>query len=350
MPVGILRRNRDDDAVNVPTATATDAEREAAGRQISAALSSELAGQAHELDGLPEPALGFGPDVFRFSLVTTDPPWPGTSFLARLGGGTALEREAAWARAVGAAGFPTPEPLLVAPDAGVLVLPEPPGVTLTEAMLVDMVHIPRFLTALGQLHARLHETPADAVPDGSTDVSAGALLAERAGTDMVRSALAEEVAWLAGHTPAARGKAVVCHGELHPSHVYMDPAEPEAAALVNWSTARLAEPELDVAGTMVAFWFSPYYVDNAMYRKGLSMAVGPIVDAYLKAYREGASQPLDDDALRYWQAFQVALLAADVAHLVHHGPRHGWDAIRSVIRPERTLDDLHARFRELTSS
>jgi aminoglycoside phosphotransferase (APT) family kinase protein len=347
--VGIIRRRKRDKGSNeIRAGDVAEAELGAAATRLDHALATVLGEPPGVTGDDLEPSLGFGTDVFRFDMETDDPRLSGT-FLARVGDPAAVAREASWSAAVQGADFPAHRPVLVDPDQGVSVFAEPPGMTLTECMLVDMVHVPRFLASLGELHARLHAVPTDVLTDagaGGVGAPGPDLLAHRASTDEVRTALADELAWLGANRPPLRDT-VACHGELHPAHVYMDPGDTSTALVVNWTAARLAEPELDVAGTTTAFWFSPFYLESAVYRKAMTMARDSVIGAYLDAYRAAAKQPLDDEVLRYWQAWQIAVLASDVAHVVHHGPRDAWDPVVNVIRPERTLADLRDRFQEL---
>jgi Phosphotransferase enzyme family len=349
--VGIIRRRKQTD-YEVRAGDVDDAVVADAADSIGTSLSTVLAEPPKLAGDDLEPALGFGPGVFRFAIdvddvASDDSQWSGT-FLARVADESALRREMAWLDAALRGTFPAHEPALRAAEHGVMLWREPPGVTLTECMLVEMAHVPRFLAALGELHAQLHALPAGGLADSDDTNQDQPVLANRANTDEIRSALADELDWLTRNRPAT-GDGVVCHGDFNSAYVYMEPKDTDTALVVNWSSAHLAGPEDDVAGAMTAFWFSPFYLDNVVYRKALTMARDSLIDAYLNAYRETAEQPLDDDALRYWQAFHICALATDVAHIVHHGSRHAWDPIVNVIRPERTLSDLRGRFRELTS-
>jgi aminoglycoside phosphotransferase (APT) family kinase protein len=324
----------------------------------------------------PEPVIGgFGPGAFRFRVAVDGEESAGSAdgsadasprsegalgdwagpLLARRAAPEVLAHEAAWTEAVTVAGFPAAAVVAHDPDREVVVLRAPAGTSLTEVMITDMARTSQLLGDLGRLHARLHALPAERVAADATAGGAGAPPAgdgdpaRHAASDEVRAALADELAWLDTHLPPA-ARPVVCHGDLHPSHVYLRPDDPASTVVVNWTAARLADPELDVARTAAAFWFSPYYLDNAMYRKVMKMARESLASAYLDAYRDAAAAPLDGDRLRYWQAHQIGTLAADLCHRVHHGPRDPWDPMGGVVHPERTLGEMRDRFWELTRS
>lgn len=338
-----LRRSKHRD--NQPeSAPDTDLDLDAVAKAVVEVASAAL-GQPVELAEGPEPVpAGHGPDAYRFSLATDDPHWTGT-LLARCTEPEALDREATWTRAVRAAGFPAPEPLAHSPGHGALVLREPTGKSLLECMLTDMSSVPRLLAELGELHARLHSLPTEGLDLHGTVDDGDGTAADRASSPAAREDLAEELAWLDANVPSP-ARTVVCHNQLYPVNIFVDPEDTSSAVVFNWTAARLAGPERDVANTMTAFWFAPFYLENVMYRKALEMARDSLVSGYTDAYREAAPEPLDEDGLRYWQAFQVASVATDLAHHIHHGPSGPWDPMTAVIKPERTLEDLRKRFRD----
>jgi len=321
-------------------------------------VASARLGRHVELADEPEPVIGgHGLDVYRFRLALdgadgADGQWAGP-LLARWTDPELLAREVAWTRTVRDAGFPAPELVAHEPQHELLVLPEPPGKNVIQLMVDDMAGVPRLLNDFGRLHARLHtlavepDGTGDAAADGGPALGSVAELTDRASSDAVRAAVADELAWLDRNAPGP-GRRVVCHGELHPAHVYVDPDDPSTTVVVNWARARLADPEIDVACALSAFWFAPYFLDNALYRKGMKMARDSLASSYLDAYRDAAAEPLDDARLAYWQAYQFGSLATDLAHRVHHGPRSRWDPMAGVVNPERTLDEVRERFWELT--
>lgn len=326
---------------------------ESVSKAVLGAAEASL-GEAPELVHGPEPILGYGPDAYRVRLATDEPRWAGT-LLARTSDPEVLRREAAWIEGLRAQGFPAAE-LVAGPTPeveGVLVFRQPAGDSLANVMVANVTSVPQFLGAFGRLHGRLHSLPVDDLGvDGDDDPGAPAdpldELADRAHPEPVLAAVEDELTWLRDHRPAGGGRAVPCHTELSPAYVYIEGTDTETATAVNWSRARLADATYDVAATITAFWSVPIYVDNALHRRGLKMARDSLVSAYLSAYQEAAPGPLDDDQLRYWQAFHLGWLATEVARRIH-GVNGPWEAGTIVPQPDSTFTELRTRFRELTT-
>ncbi|HET6949934.1 MAG TPA: aminoglycoside phosphotransferase family protein [Acidimicrobiales bacterium] len=314
---------------------------------VRAAAAAALGDPPHIDDGPQAVIAGCGPHAYRLTLATDDPAWAGT-LVARLSDPDVLLGEAAWIRAVGAAGFPAPD-LLTGDDdhaRGLLVFRQPPGKTLAEVMVTDLPSLPRYVAAFGRLHARLHDLP----PAGPRAVAGSPAddLATRAPTGDVRADVADELAWLAAHRPGGEA-AVVCHGELNPVHVYLGVGESGGGVPVNWTRSRLAAPEYDVAATVTAFWAVPLYVDNAVYRRMLKMARESLASSYLAAYAEGAARPVDDPVLAYWQAHHLCGLACDASRRLREGPGGPWDGGRALAQPASALREVRKRFWQLAA-
>ena len=200
-----------------------------------------------------------------------------------------------------AEGYPAPAPV-TGVDRGILVFRRPPGTNLAERMIGDMPTLPRLLADFGRLHAALHALP---VPEGPPVVDPVAPPPD----EEAAPAVARQRAWLdREHRPAAHR--VVCHGDLNPVHVLRD-GDATPGVPVNWTAATVAEPEHDVAATLVGFWSSALY-GNAVQRRLLCLAREPLASAYLSAYRDVAPWSLEDDRLRYWQAFHLHGLAVAI--------------------------------------
>jgi aminoglycoside phosphotransferase (APT) family kinase protein len=326
---------------------AADLDLDAVGTLVLDTAEAAL-GRRPELAAGPEAVLaGAGPDAYSFELVADDPRWTGT-LVARAADVPVLRREVAWIGALAAADYPVPEVLADRHGDGLVVFRPPAGVNLASAMVDDIMAVPKFLAAFGGLHARLH-----ALPVGDTDVADDRdddpvdELLDRAATGPVRDEVDRELTWLDKYRPGEATPAL-CHGELNPVHVYIADGDPTTAVPVNWTQARLAAPAFDVAATVTAFWTAPLYVDGTVQRTALKMIRDSLISAYLKAYGEAApAGPLDDEALRYWQAFHLAALATEVARRRHDLPTGPWDPATNVHKPADALDDLRHRFWEL---
>jgi aminoglycoside phosphotransferase (APT) family kinase protein len=361
--MAVLRRRgrrRDQDGAN----GATDLDLDAVGTAVLDTAEAAL-GARPDLTTGPEAVLaGAGPDAYSFELATDDPGWSGL-LVARTSDDDVLANETAWIRALDAAGYPVPEVVADRSDDGVVVFRPPAGVNLAGCMVDDFMAVPRFLAAFGQLHARLHALPVDdlvaAAAAGASNGDDGAgsngdddndddapldELLDRATAEAVRADVDTELTWLDKFRPG-EAPAVLCHGELNPVHVYVDGGDTATAVPVNWTRARLAPRTFDVAATVTAFWTSPLYVDGTVQRTALKMIRDSLMSAYLKAYTEASPEPLDDEALRYWQAFHLGWLATDLARRIHDQPVGAWDPAAAVPKPADALQDVRQRFWEL---
>jgi Ser/Thr protein kinase RdoA (MazF antagonist) len=292
----------------------------------------------YPLADAPEPLVaGAGPGAFTVELSTGDPFWSGP-LVARIGEPVVLQWETAWIRAVAAPGFPVPEVVADRYDQGVVLFRLPAGTTLAGCMATDFMRMPHYLATLGQMHARLHAFPI-----------AGDRSRPRALLPLPPPGGGDEDRWLAERRPSpAAGREVVCHGQLYPTNVYLDgDADPVA---IDWTRACVGDPAYDVASTLVAFWVLPLYVDNAIQRKMVKMARDSLASSYLDAYRDAASSsgPLDEAALRYWQAHHLWQLAAEVNRRVTGDRLSAWSPAATIPDPAKSLDDLRTHFWELT--
>ena len=311
-------------------------------------VAEAATGSRPSLVGEPEPLLaGAGPDAFSFTLDTEAPGWTGL-LVARTSAKDVLRRETEWLQAAGALGFPVPHLVSDSPDDGVLVFTPPVGENLVSLMTTELMALPELLANFGRLHARLHALPADGLAslDGDDPIDE---LSDRATASSVRKAVDRELGWLRSQRPDGAAS-VLCHGELHPVHVYVERGDAPSEVAVNWTHARLAEPAFDVAATLAAFWTAPIYVANVAQRAMLKMARDSISSAYMKAYGEAASQPLDEAALRYWEAFHLCWLAIHIVDLAQGEPAGPWDPAANVAQPDKALQDVRNRFWELTGT
>jgi aminoglycoside phosphotransferase (APT) family kinase protein len=315
----------------------------------------------------PEPVLGYGPDTYRFELAGVEGPWAG-SLLARTSEPEVVRREARWIRTAHRHGYPTPEVLagpgeaagpVPAPGNGdgegdadadasgdLLVFRQPPGENLAATMVAHLTSMPTLLRSFGELHARLHALPVPGADESPNHVAPLDQLAGWAEPEPVRAAVERELAWLDAHRPPPVDEPVICHSELIAVYVYLDGPDPATAVPVNWTRSGLGDPAYDVAAALLAFWSVPIYVDNALHRRGLKMARDSLCSTYQTGYLEGGGRPLDEPRLRYWQAYQAATLATDLARRLH-GVSSPWERGTIVPEPESALDEVRERFWEL---
>lgn len=354
-----MARIRRSERRRAPDVSPPDLDTEPGRVAASVRIPAEAAlGEAVDLAEPPEPVLaGCGPEAYRVRVATDDPVWA-RPLIARLSPDTVLAREAAWIDRVRSAGFPAPE-VVADGRSGALVFREPAGTNLAERMITDMAALPRLLADFGRLHAALHALPAAIAPEEHTvapsppsradgDGTAGVTVDVAAASDAadVDLRIAAQVDWLMAQTPLP-GEPAVCHGDLHPAHVYVDG---DAAVAVNWTSASLADPERDVAATLTGFWTAALYVNSAVQRRLLKMVRESLAGAYLAAYRDASERTLDDDRLRYWQAFHLCRIAAGIVRHEARGATGPWDTAAHVAQPAAALDELDREFWRLAAS
>jgi Phosphotransferase enzyme family len=315
----------------------------------------EAVGREVELAGAPQVSVADGRGAYVCRLAGEPArPWDG-ELVVRVcpGGADVARREAAWHDLAAAGAVAVPAVLAVgavAAGAGAgsaLVLERGPGRTLIECMAANVGRIPELVTLLGELHARIHALPAGGVPAGGVPAVPTAsplddldrTLASVPGGDR----FAPQLDVL--RRGAGDGTHVVCHGDFQPSAVRVDPGDVAGAVVTNWSSARLAEREYDVALTILMFWSAPYLAPGRGQRKLLKTVREMLIDGYRAAYERHAT--LSDERLRHWGAFhalawQVRMAAPPPAH------PDPWDPTGLVSFPDGYRRDLARRVSRLT--
>lgn len=372
---------------------------EAAAERILAAAEEALGAPRRLTEG-PEAVLaGAGPDAYTFGVDTDDERWSG-QLVARTSPVEVLERESRWIGAVGALGHPVPELLHDHPEQGILVFQPPGGENLVNLMTTELMALPELLATFGRMHARLHalpvatliddgggtgdgngdadggDDPAESVagtppvPAPGSGVGAGPALTlisgagadedgaddpveeltELAGALGLRKSIDRELGWLRSQAGARAPVApVVCHGDLHPVHVFVWRGDEPRELVVNWTKARLGEPAFDVACTLTSFWTGPLFVANVAQRTMLKMARDSLASAYRTAY-EGEAGPLDEAALAYWQAFHLGQFALHLLDVLQGEAIDPWHPAANVPQPEKALQDVRNHFWELAEA
>jgi hypothetical protein len=318
------------------TAAAPGVDADAVGEAVRDLAAADLGDRPACAEATEPIWAGWGADAYRVRLATDDPRWSGI-LVARTSPPGALARERAWVAAARDAGFPAPEPVTGGEAPTVLVFRLPPGTNLAERMIADMPALPRLLGDVARLHARLHQLPLPD-PGDAPDAPGEPGLDGDAAPAVVR-----QREWLDAHRPEA-GAAVVCNREFNPAHIVRDGDEGPGVP-VNWTAATRAEPEFDVAATLVGFWSVAIY-GNAVQRRALKMVRDPLATTYLSRYRDAAARPLDDGRLGYWRAHHLHRLAAAIDRRLRRGATGPWDTSAHVAIPTRALRDVDREFRQ----
>jgi hypothetical protein len=144
----------------------------------------------------------------------------------------------------------------------------------------------------------------------------------------------------------------LCHGGYQPMSVFGPPPEEWEAhggprkglVAVNWCGAVLAEPEFDVAYTLVALWSAPYFAKNRAERTAIKMIRNTLVNTYKLGY--GDERELDWGRVRFWEAFHVlrGIARFQDAYDAEGSPFVATDRGRL---PDELAAELPRRFRQL---
>lgn len=153
-------------------------------------------------------------------------------------------------------------------------------------------------------HVKLHEAPSEPVIEAL----------ERAGfqrdmftiegrlnyltryfQDDTFAALRSGYEWLLANRPAVSEPLSVCHGDFHPGNIMVDGSE--VSGVIDWPGAAFAEPEFDVATSLVLIRISAGQVSEQL---------GPVLTAIAKMYLSeyNALWPLDMQKLGYYEALR----------------------------------------------
>jgi aminoglycoside phosphotransferase (APT) family kinase protein len=335
----------------------------AAAAEAVVAVAGEVLGAGVAVAGRPVVVPGgFGRAAFEVTLGGPSGPLPhpwDAPVIVRVGvTPEAAHREAGWHAACAAHGCPVP------PVLGLHVPPGPagpaavvtargPARSLVEVLGESPLAIPDLLRAMAGVHARLRSVPVAAAPPGTPGPgSDGPLAALDAALGDARAGdrFSSERAWLEGHVPPP-GPPVVCHGDFQPAVVRLDAADLDKAVVVDWSSARIADPEHDLALTCLMFWSVPYLAEGLAQRKMLKTVRDMIVNGYRAAYEATPpAGPLDGTRLRWWGVYHGLTWAVRLAAAEVRGgtPADPWDPVALVHHPTAYRRDLGRRLTRLT--
>lgn len=259
---------------------------------------------------------GFDTRIFAFRLGGAAGPWSGPLILRVMSpGGDPLRalRERATQNALGALGYPVPRVLAACADPGALgaaflVMERAPGRPLLDAGLRGVS------ATLADAQARLHALDARTLLralDDEGGAAGGGFDRRTVGYEGYLAALDRRIrqAGLAGLAPGLRwlrdrrpagGARVICHGDFHPQNLLAERGR--VTAVLDWPNVVVAEPECDVAATLVVLRLTPvglFPVPAAL--RPIVAALRPIMIArYLARYRR--ARPLVASRVPYYEA------------------------------------------------
>jgi aminoglycoside phosphotransferase (APT) family kinase protein len=222
-------------------------------------------------------------------------------------GPDAAAREVELARAIYAAGVPSPradEIAEVAGRAGVIY-----ERIIGPSMLAELVAHPWRLAALartlGEVHAAIHAHAFPGLPRLPEQLAQRIAAAPHL-PDAHRAAARTALDALAQSPGAA---ATLCHGDFHPDNVLLSGRGP---LVIDWENATLGDPMADVARTLLLVRASEVSIASAAGRAVRRAQAATLLSGYLRAY--GRMRPLDLARLATWELpITAARLAEGIA-------------------------------------
>ncbi len=305
--------------------------------QLRAALRTpalELATPLERLHG------GFGTVTFAFRLAGAPPAYSGPLVLRLFKAISPPERvlrEASVQQAAIEAGIPAARPLLhsaVPAIAGraFLVMERATGATLLAALRRSPWAALDLGARLAREQLRIHAVPVEPLARRLREAGVAlrdlrsllAALEEKVGS-LGDARLRRGLEWLRADAVARGGEIHLCHGDFHPGNLLAERGR--VTAVLDWTSAALAEREWDVAQTLLLLRSAPLRFGAALggLRRGLA-------HRYLAAYR--AAAPLEDGRLHYYgmlHAFHAFVLAEQMrehragGRVEPHEPGTAWE-------------------------
>ncbi|WP_326643862.1 phosphotransferase family protein [Nonomuraea fuscirosea] len=230
-----------------------------------------------------------GPDEGRHELILRlDSPG------APAEAGAGLAAEAGLMRAAAGAGVPVPR--IVACGESYILMTRVPGETIPRKILRDDAYAParpRLARQCGQALAAVHRMPLSSAPPSEEQ---DPLLRWRDVLDQLgepHPVFELALRRLAGTRPRGRRHTVV-HGDFRNGNLIVGPEG--IRAVLDWELAHVGDPLEDLGWLCVKAW-----------RFGSPLPVGGFgsYDELVGAYEEAGGQPVDRDALRWWETFGV---------------------------------------------
>ena len=256
----------------------------------------------HAVSFVDEPTMcdsSFGPGSIRFSLQSDGLPttWMGRLVAFPLGAESALLTASA-NLPCGVATLITDSLSVSDTLGGTLAVAEvPSGRDFVEAIGIEPDTATPRLREMAITHARVNLVDPAKVP------GIPALGLHRVLSD-IPDTMADERDWLVAHAPVP-GVQGLCHGGLSPLVVRLDALQPNKPVFRNWSASVIAEPEYDLAWTLLSFWIAPFFAATRSERRGMLMIRDGLANLYRTSYATVGT--VDADRLKYWQTYHAAI-------------------------------------------
>jgi aminoglycoside phosphotransferase (APT) family kinase protein len=277
-------------------------------RRVTGAPDLDYASRPEAITG------GYDTAIYGFALGNAPPPFD-VPLVARIyrpeQGITVARYESAVHAAVIAQGYPAP-PVLATGDASeglggaFIVMPRIVGKRMLEQMFT--LRLFQMVRLLAVTQARLHDLDASRVEadlrgvkaDDWLDGSSAALI-ERVFGAATPESLRVAARWLDGNRPSGL-PTVVCHGDYHPLNIMV--AGGAVSGVIDWPMMRIAPAEFDIGASVAIMTEGPLDLPRLLVRP-FGIARRFMTRRYVAIYRR--HRPLDETALRYFEAFRCAI-------------------------------------------
>lgn len=137
---------------------------------------------------------------------------------------------------------------------------------------------------------------------------------------------------LAANRPVSRTR-VICHGDLHPFNVLVSGT---GYIVLDWTSARIADPEFDLAFTYLLLANPPLAAPRVM-RPVINWAGRRIANRFLTAYQEHSTHRINRDVLDWYRSLQAFRILFDLAYwrandITAVRQKHPWFIIEPALR------------------
>jgi aminoglycoside phosphotransferase (APT) family kinase protein len=296
---------------------------------------------------------GFDTTVLWFRLKGAPAAWSGDLVLRVMSFAASarrVRREAATHAALVAAGFPAPRILLAETDGEVLgrpflIMERLPGETMWAAIVGPqgrLARLPAMPRQLGEVHARLHGIPGEALLESARQFEVDPELLTLGGeVRRIRTRIEQAgvtgllpgATWLERNMPPPAQPEVICHGDFHPLNVMVQ--GDQVTGVIDWAQAIAAEPAFDVAASRVLGRFAN--LSRSAWARGLlGLARLLMLRQYALAYR--VRRPLDARNMPYFEAVRV--LSALTFAGERPGPGNPWGVPHVRVALYRHFEDI----------
>ncbi len=312
--------------------TVTDVEIEASARlenDLLEVLRDATSTPMLAFDGPPGRLTGgFWAELVSFRLRGAPAGWQGDLVARVMPNPDIAAKETVIQSEVAGQGFPTPAVHLAGgPDDGLgrafMVMDLATGGPLLGGLggFGAVVGLPRLVrrlpNAIGETMARLHRLDPAPVRARLTNADVGglgiaAVVSSLAGSAELcgRGDLVAAARWLEDHPPRSAPE-VICHGDLHPFNLLVDPDG--GITVLDWSASLLAPAAYDLAFTGLVLAEPPIAVPR-VFRRPVRAAGRWLARRFLRVYSRHAAVDVDSEALRWNEGVVCLRVLTEVAH------------------------------------